>query len=140
MNKSNDTRYWIRAVGMPWQEATIDQFIRAERAANFYPKSGEGIATGGFSGANIDGKVTEGEITVEKYNDDPEFLKVALGNLAFQAESNEKVVMIKCPGCELQLPDNNVSGQIKHMEDAHPEIIAQRHRNAGIRSKYTEVV
>ena len=70
-------RYWVRLDGMRWQEATREQYIKAERAAGFYPKVGDGIATGSFSGGGIEGRTTHGEITAEKYAWDPEFLEVA---------------------------------------------------------------
>lgn len=70
-------RYWLRVSGLAWQEATKDQFIKAERSAGFRPKSGDGVATGGFSCGAIQGRVTYGEITEEKYARDPDFLAVA---------------------------------------------------------------
>jgi hypothetical protein len=63
--------------GLAWQEATREQFIQAERGAGFYPKSGSGVATGGFSGGATQGRVTYGEITEEKYARDPEFVAIA---------------------------------------------------------------
>ncbi len=70
-------RFWLRASSLLWQEATREQFIEAERRAGFRPKPGCGdIATGGFSGGSIQGRITSGEITEEKYGWDPEFLEV----------------------------------------------------------------
>ncbi|MDD5165558.1 MAG: hypothetical protein PHG25_03450 [Candidatus Pacebacteria bacterium] len=49
----------------------------------------------------------------------------------------QETPMLKCPGCELLLPEDDLSAQIRHMEECHPEIIASRHRQEGIRSEYT---
>jgi hypothetical protein len=38
-------------------EVSKERFIRAERSAGFYPKSGEGLATGGFSANGIQGSI-----------------------------------------------------------------------------------
>jgi ribosomal protein S26 len=46
--------------------------------------------------------------------------------------------MVKCPGCGLELPENDVQAQVQHMESAHPNIIGERHRAAGIHSEYTQ--
>lgn len=48
-----------------------------------------------------------------------------------------KTKTVKCPGCELELPEDDVQAQIQHMESRHPDLIASRHRGAGIRSEYT---
>ncbi len=45
---------------------------------------------------------------------------------------------IKCPGCDLQLPEDDLNAQVQHMEQFHPEIIGERHRKVGIRSEFTE--
>ena len=37
--------------------------------------------------------------------------------------------MIKYPGCDLELPENDPEAQIKHMEEKHPNIIAERLRS-----------
>lgn len=39
--------------------------------------------------------------------------------------------MVKCPGCDLQLSDDDPWAQIAHMEDNHPEIIEERLREIG---------
>lgn len=33
---------------------------------------------------------------------------------------------IKCPGCDVRLPENDIRTQMAHMEKHHPEIIKQR--------------
>jgi hypothetical protein len=33
---------------------------------------------------------------------------------------------MKCPGCDLVLPDDDLQAQAAHMEDEHPEIITER--------------
>lgn len=43
--------------------------------------------------------------------------------------------MIKCPGCDVMLPENEPWAQKKHMEERHPEIIADRMVNAGFRQE-----
>mgnify|MGYP001562460708 CR=1 FL=1 len=74
-----EARYWLRVSGLPWQEATLEQFVQAERGAGFRPKPGCGpIATGGFSSGSVEGRVTYGEITKDKYDCDPEFLKAVI--------------------------------------------------------------
>jgi hypothetical protein len=70
--------YWLRIDTLPWQKATEEQFVKAERNAGFFPKPGCGeVATGGFSGRATEGRITYGEITEEKYGWDPEFFEVA---------------------------------------------------------------
>lgn len=39
------------------QEVTIEEFIMAERQAEFHPKHGNGLATGGFSGNGVNGSI-----------------------------------------------------------------------------------
>lgn len=68
-------RYWLQVVGLPWQEATKDQFVQAEHSAGFFPKDGVGTATSGFSNGAINGRVTYGEITGKSWGFDPEFLE-----------------------------------------------------------------
>lgn len=73
-----EKRYWLRTETSPWEEATEEQFVQAERSAGFYPKLGCGpVATGGFSKGDSEGKVTYGDITKERYGGDPEFLDAA---------------------------------------------------------------
>lgn len=71
-------RYWLRVGTLPWQEATMQQFIKAERGAGFYPKTGDGTATASFSGSGVEGRTTYGEITAKDYAWEPDFLTVAL--------------------------------------------------------------
>jgi len=40
--------------------------------------------------------------------------------------------MVKCPGCPLELPKDDLGAQIAHMEKFHPEIITARLRREGI--------
>ncbi len=68
-------RYWLRVNGLAWEEATKDQFIKSERGAGFYPKYGNGLATAGFSGGSVQGRITYGEITAEDYPDEPDFVE-----------------------------------------------------------------
>lgn len=70
-------RFWLRASGLRWQEVTECEFIKAERAAEFRPKIGCGIATSGFHSGAVEGRVTHGEITEENYGRDQDFLEVA---------------------------------------------------------------
>jgi len=71
-------RYWLRVSTLPWQKATKEQFIEAERKAGFRSSSGYGeVATNSFIGGGIQGRTTCGEITEEVYGLDPEFLEVA---------------------------------------------------------------
>lgn len=72
-------RYWVRVGTLPWQEATKEQFIKAEQGAGFRSNFGPGhVATASFSGGGIEGRTTYGEIMEKDYGWDPEFLKVAL--------------------------------------------------------------
>jgi len=34
--------------------------------------------------------------------------------------------LVKCPGCDLTLAEDDVYGQMRHMTASHPEIIAER--------------
>ena len=53
-----DYKYYLKA---DWQdepqEVSKEEFIQAERAAGFRPKSGNGCATGGFSGGGVRGSM-----------------------------------------------------------------------------------
>lgn len=81
-------RYWLRTKEDPWQETTENEFIRAERNAGFYPKSGNGVATGGFSStrSNVRGRVTYGEITAKTYPREPEFVALAQKSIVVSAQ------------------------------------------------------
>ena len=72
-----DERYWLKVEDLAWQEATREQFILAERGAGFHPKNGTGVATGGFITGSLQGMITTGEITIEMYPNDPDFVAVA---------------------------------------------------------------
>jgi hypothetical protein len=39
---------------------------------------------------------------------------------------------MKCPGCDLELSEDDVLGQIRHMEAEHPEIIEERRAEAAL--------
>lgn len=39
---------------------------------------------------------------------------------------------IKCPGCDLELPEDDLGAQVEHMEQNHPEIIIQRLKKEGL--------
>lgn len=70
-------RFWLRLQGLSWQEASREQFIRAEHSAGFFSKFGSGeLATGGFNGGGVEGRITRGPINAENCSD-PEFLKDA---------------------------------------------------------------
>ena len=53
------TKYFLKADWQEdWSEVTERQFITAERAAGFRPKGGgDGLATGGFSGSGVRGRI-----------------------------------------------------------------------------------
>jgi hypothetical protein len=36
------------------------------------------------------------------------------------------VTKIKCPGCDLELEEDELREQVVHMDAEHPEIVAQR--------------
>lgn len=38
-----------------------------------------------------------------------------------------------CPGCDLELPEEDLRAQVEHMEAEHPEIVAARLEAAGFR-------
>ena len=63
---------------------------------------------------------------------------VGVVSLASAIQAQEKKRFIKCPGCELELPEDDSSAQMRHMEEKHPDIIGERHRSAGIRSEFTD--
>ena len=59
------SKYFLRGEWQDeWREVTRQQFVTAERAAGFRPKFGDGLATGGFTGGGVSGKI--------KYVADPE--------------------------------------------------------------------
>lgn len=45
---------------------------------------------------------------------------------------SEDVQYIQCPGCCLELPADDTDAQVAHMEEYHPEIIAQRLHDEGL--------
>lgn len=47
---------------------------------------------------------------------------------------------IRCPGCGLELPEDDLIAQKEHMEKHHPEIIADRLEKAGFRREGDEWV
>lgn len=47
---------------------------------------------------------------------------------------------IRCPGCDLELPEDDVRAQKAHLESRHPEIIAERLESAGFRQEGGEWV
>ena len=50
---------WAEDIDLDWKEVTKEQYMRAERAAGFRSKFGPGhIATAGFSGSGVRGKVS----------------------------------------------------------------------------------
>lgn len=50
-------RYFLSHPAFGEKEVTQAEFIRAERAAGFFPKSGSGVATGGFGSGDISGRI-----------------------------------------------------------------------------------
>lgn len=50
------------------------------------------------------------------------------------------VTLVKCPGCSLEFPESDLSAQIAHMEQSHPEIIIQRLRDAGMHDQVPRVM
>ena len=38
--------------------------------------------------------------------------------------------MIKCPGCDLMLPEDDTKAQVAHMDEFHPDIVAKRREEA----------
>lgn len=50
-------KYYLGAIGLPEQEVSKEEFIRAERAAGFRSKFPGQPATGGFSGGGMSGRV-----------------------------------------------------------------------------------
>ncbi len=76
-NQEPKTRYWLSVSGLPWQEATRQQYILAEQSAGFHPKQGRGpVATEAFGAKGIAGRVTRGEIS-EATGFDEEFVQIA---------------------------------------------------------------
>lgn len=50
-------RFFLSHPAFGEKEVTKEEFIAAERAAGFFPKSGSGVATGGFGSGDILGRV-----------------------------------------------------------------------------------
>lgn len=42
--------------------------------------------------------------------------------------SDKKVKMVKCPGRDLMLPEDDTDAQVKHMDEKHPDIVTERKR------------
>ena len=54
----DEYKYFLKADWQDeYQEVSKEKFIQAERAAGFRPKSGDGCATGGFSGGGVSGSM-----------------------------------------------------------------------------------
>ncbi len=70
-------RYWLRIGEGKWREITRKEFAAAERRAGFHSKTSSELATGGFNTEFGHGRITYGEITVEDYGWDPDFLRDA---------------------------------------------------------------
>ncbi len=70
-------RFWLSVCGLPWQEATQEQYIEAERSCGFYPNRGCGpFATSSFGARGIQGRRTYGQIDASM-GYDPEFVAIA---------------------------------------------------------------
>lgn len=70
-------RYWLSICGLPWQEATQEQYIKAEESCGFYPKRGRGhVATASFGARGIQGRRTYGQIDASM-GYEPEFVALA---------------------------------------------------------------
>jgi hypothetical protein len=54
-------QYEVKIGEGKWRKVTLDEWIEHERNAGFYPKSGDGPATAGFSrwagGVDIEGRI-----------------------------------------------------------------------------------
>jgi hypothetical protein len=71
-------RYFLRAPGTGWHEASLAEFVSAEQSAGFHRKiPGYGPATGGFSSSGRQGRVLAPVHGPDAYDDDPEFAAVA---------------------------------------------------------------
>ena len=59
LKSMKEYKYYLKAFyEEEWTEVSQDEFIRAERHAGFRPKYGTGpVATGGFSGGGMKGRV-----------------------------------------------------------------------------------
>jgi hypothetical protein len=72
-------RYFLKAVVFGgWHEVTFEKFVLAERDAGFRPKyGGPGLATGGFTGHGIQGRILSEGATASSYRADPDFVAIA---------------------------------------------------------------
>lgn len=72
----------------PWTRVSFEQFRHMERSAGFYPKGGgDGLATGGFTGANgRQGRIVNPHYThPDSYEWDPEFQAVLAQEMGWKA-------------------------------------------------------
>ncbi len=57
------TYYWLRLSSLPWQKATMAQYIEVERSLGFRPRNdnqkGNRVATGAFHSGSVKGHTTE---------------------------------------------------------------------------------
>ncbi|MHA1170222.1 MAG: hypothetical protein ACTSRU_20535 [Candidatus Hodarchaeales archaeon] len=83
-----------------WKEVTKAQFINAERNAGFRPKDGDGVATGGFGGNGMNGKVENVPDNVAYFLYD---IKVR------DFGSNEKEIMKWIDNCPLNVDCHKLS-------------------------------
>ncbi len=72
------SRYFLRSGHEnPWQEVSEAVWLRAERAAGFRPKHGDGPATGGFSTDTTAGRIVtvkdDGEVFGASYFQENEY-------------------------------------------------------------------
>lgn len=69
--------YWIKKNSEDWKEVTLQAYLATERMCGFYPKEGEGPATGDFMSVTTHGEI-RGTITTKdgELPDDPIDLKM----------------------------------------------------------------
>lgn len=74
-----NVRYFVRALSLPWAEVSMEDFVRAERAAGFHNTLGRPDlpATGGFGNGSMQGCVVYDVNTADQYGWDPELQAVA---------------------------------------------------------------
>lgn len=74
----DNDRYFLKTDVHPWLEVTFEQFLQAERNAGFRSHGGPGtLATGGFTGGGVSGRVISATATRDSYDWDEAFMNVA---------------------------------------------------------------
>lgn len=61
-----------------------------------------------------------------------EWYRIGELDVTLHSDRQKQPEMVKCPGCSVEFPKDDLRAQMDHMDRNHPEIIDQRRRAARI--------